>query len=107
MSDTPFPPTSRYAGLAVNTYLDADGTAHSYVARRFVPPETSFALLQLYTVVQSDRIDNLANTFLGDPEQFWKLCDANNAMAPDDLAVVGTSFRITLPQGIPAGPRGK
>jgi hypothetical protein len=109
VSDNPFSPTSRYAGLAVNTFVDAAGTAHSYVARRFVPPASAFALVQEYTVVQGDRIDNLANTFLGDPEQFWKLCDANSAMEPEALLELGAALRITLPQGVPApiGASGK
>jgi hypothetical protein len=97
-----FAPTSRYYKTAVNTYIDASGTAHSYVARRFLPPSTSFALVQEYTVIQGDRIDNLSAHFLGDPEQFWKLCDANDAMEPEALMEIGHTLRITLPEGIPA-----
>lgn len=97
-----FAMTSRYYSLPVNTYIDAQGNAISYVSRRFLPPATSFALLQTYTVVQGNRIDNLATQFLGDPEQFWKLCDANDGMNPDDLVQVGETLRITLPLGIPA-----
>jgi nucleoid-associated protein YgaU len=97
-----FSPSSRYAKTATSVYIDAQGNAISYLARRFLPPSTRFAQLQLYTVVQGDRLDNLANRFLGDAEQFWKLCDANDAMDPDDLIDVGETLRITLPQGIPA-----
>jgi hypothetical protein len=97
-----FSPSSRYAKIALSTYVDAHGNTISYLQRRFLPPSTRFAQLQLYTVVQGDRLDNLASRFLGDPEQFWKLCDANDAMNPDDLVEVGESLRITLPQGIPA-----
>lgn len=97
-----FSPSSRYGKSATLTYVDARGNAVSYLSRRFLPPSTRFAQLQLYNVVQSDRLDNLANRFLGDPEQFWKLCDANDGMNPDDLVEVGESLRITLPQGIPA-----
>lgn len=97
-----FSPSSRYAKIALSTHVDARGNTISYLGRRFLPPSTRFAQLQLYTVVQGDRLDNLANRFLGDPEQFWKLCDANDAMDPDDLVEVGESLRITLPQGIPA-----
>ena len=39
--------------------------------------------------------------FLGDATQFWRVCDANRAMWPDDLMVIGESLRITLPEGIP------
>jgi len=46
-------------------------------------------------------LDNLAAKYLGDPEQFWRLCDANGAMRPDELVeVIGAVIKITLPQGI-------
>lgn len=100
-----FAPNSRYARSAVNTYVDAQGNAVSYVARRFLPAAGSFSMLHEYSVVEGDRIDNLAARFLGDPEQFWKLCDANSGMEPEALMVVGTPLRITLPEGIPAPTR--
>ena len=34
---------------------------------------------------QGDRLDNIAARYLGDPEQFWRICDANGAMRPDEL----------------------
>jgi hypothetical protein len=55
--------------------------------------------------VQGDRLDNLTAKYLGDPEQFWRLCDANNALQPEELTdTVGRRVRITMPEGIP-GPR--
>lgn len=99
----PFPPASRYYGLPTATLPLADGGTAIYVTRRFLPSPDRFALLRLYTVVQGDRLDNIAAKALGDPEQSWRLCDANAAMRPDDLtATVGRQLRITLPAGIPA-----
>ena len=44
-----------------------------------------------------DRLDNITANYLGDPEQFWLLCDANNAMHPDELtAQIGQKLRIPL-----------
>lgn len=100
-----FAATSRYAKSAINTYVDAQGNAISYVARRFVPSPDGFALLQTYTVITGDRIDNLAATFLLDPEQYWRLCDANTAMEPEALMVLGSELRITMPAGVPAPTR--
>jgi hypothetical protein len=97
-----FSATSRYAKLPVSTYIDAQGNAISYVTRRFLPPSTSFALMQEYSIVEGDRLDNLAARFIGDPQQFWKLCDANDAMEPEALMEIGQSLRITLPEGVPA-----
>ena len=51
---------------------------------------------------QGDRLDNLAARYLGDPEQFWRLCDANGAMRPDELTQTSARrLRITLPEGVP------
>jgi hypothetical protein len=97
-----FPPSSRYHGVDVATTADADGKTIAYLRRRFVPPPERFALLQEHIVTQGDRLDNLTARYLGDPEQFWQVCDANNAMHPDDLtAEIGRHLRITLPEGIP------
>ena len=55
-----FPPNSRYAGIDTGTLNTVDGRTIVYVRRRFVPPPERFALLQEYTVVEGDRLDNLA-----------------------------------------------
>ena len=96
-----FPATSRYASTDVVTLTDADGRVTAYLRRRFVPQPERFALLQTHTVAEGERLDNLTATYLGDPEQFWRVADANRAMRPDDLMVVGRVLRITLPEGIP------
>ncbi len=100
-----FPPNSRYTGIDTSKLTTADKETIVYVRRRFVPPPERFALLQEYTVVQGDRLDNLAAKFVGDPERFWQICDANAAMRPEELTeIVGRTLRITLPEGIPGQP---
>jgi hypothetical protein len=96
-----FPAASRYASTDVATLTDADGRVTAYLRRRFVPQPERFALLQTHTVAQGERLDNLTASYLGDPEQFWRVADANRAMRPDDLMAVGRVLRITLPEGIP------
>jgi hypothetical protein len=97
---TLFPASSRYNGIDT-AKMGADGRTIIYLRRRFVPPLENFALLQEHTVTQEDRLDNLASRYLGDPEQFWRLCDANAAMRPDELTEkIGKRLRITLPEGI-------
>jgi hypothetical protein len=97
-----FPPNSRYHATPVGQLVAPDGLAVAYLRRRFVPPPEGFALLREHAVVQDDRIDRLAAEYLGDPELFWRLCDANGAIRPDELLeIVGRPIRITLPQGIP------
>jgi hypothetical protein len=96
-----FPQTSRYALTETATLETADGKIVVYLRRRFVPPPERFALLAEHKVTQGDRLDNVTAQYLGDPEQFWRVCDANRAMWPDDLMVIGERLRITLPEGIP------
>lgn len=105
MSNDAFSPTSRYFGLPTAELVTADGTTIVYVTRRFVPGVDRFALLQRYRVSVTDRPDSIAARFLGDPEQFWRVCDANAVLRPEELTdTTGRVIRITLPEGIP-GPR--
>jgi hypothetical protein len=102
LKTNPFPPNSRYAGVQTATLETADGAVTVYLRRRFVPSPARFATLTEYTLAQGDRIDNLAARLIGDPELFWQLCDANNAMQSDDLTdIPGRRIRVTLPEGIP------
>ena len=101
LRNTLFAATSRYYGIDIGTLDVPPGKTIAYVLRRFVPPPESFQLLQEHTVVQGDRLDNLAAQYLGDPTLFWRLSDANRAMRPEELAeTVGRVLRITLPEGI-------
>jgi hypothetical protein len=96
---------SRYATTERATLEMADGTVIVYLKRRFVPPPERFALLSEHTVKLRERLDQIAAEYLGDPEQFWRICDANNAQNPVDLtAEPGRRLRITLPEGIPGSP---
>lgn len=97
-----FSPTSRYNGIDAAT-LEAEGQGTIvYIRRRILPQPERFHLLQEHTVSQSERLDNIAAQYLGDPEQFWRICDANGAMDPNELTeTIGRKIRITLPEGIP------
>jgi hypothetical protein len=100
-----FPVTSRYYGLATATLETADGKTIVYVRRRFVPAPERFELLQEHTVAEGERLDTITAQYLGDPEQFWRVCDANGAVRPEELTeTVGRRLRITLPEGIPGVP---
>jgi hypothetical protein len=68
-----------------------------------LPPTERFALLQEHVVTQGERLDNITARYLGDPEQFWRLCDANAAMQPEELEEISRRLRITLPEGVPGG----
>ena len=97
-----FPANSRYRGIPVCTLKTASGKEIAYLKRRFVPDTDNLAIIQDHSVVQGDRLDNLSHEYLGDPELFWRLCDANGAIRPSVLtASIGRSLKIALPEGIP------
>jgi hypothetical protein len=105
MSTFQFPPTSRYYGIETATLESVNGDKTVYLKRRFVPAPERFSLLLVHGVRQAERLDNIAAQYLGDPEQFWRLCDANRALRPDELTErPGSTLRITLPEGIPGTP---
>jgi hypothetical protein len=102
LKNTLFPPTSRYYGIETVTIELPDGSEIIYLSRRFVPRPDRFALLLEHVVTEGERLDGITATYLGDPEQFWRICDANRAMRPEELTEsIGRRLRITLPEGIP------
>jgi hypothetical protein len=94
-----FSQTSRYYNLENATLTTRGGRVIAYKRRRFIPPGDAMPLLVEVTVTQGDRLDLITARTLGDPEQFWRICDANNAMNPLDLmAEPGSTIRVALPQ---------
>jgi hypothetical protein len=94
-----FQTTSRYYNLLTLQFTGPAGVQVAYKSRRLLPPGDALALLQEVTVTEGDRLDLIAARTLGDPEQFWRVCDANNAMSPFDLtAAIGRVLRVPVPQ---------
>jgi hypothetical protein len=95
-----FSATSRYYGIDQIQYEGPDGLTIVYVRRRFIPELPVSATIAEHVVTGGERLDNITARYLGDPEQFWRLCDANTAMRPDELTEdIGRRLRIPLPQG--------
>jgi len=94
-----FEHTSRYYSLETVAFNLPDGREVRYTRRRFLPRAEDMPLLAEVTVTEGDRLDMITFRTLGDPLQFWRVCDANNAMNPVDLtAVPGCKLRIATPQ---------
>ena len=94
-----FPPTSRYFGIETAKFIDATGREIIYLRRRFLPDSGTMVVIAEHTVTEGDRLDNVTAQYLDDPEQFWRLADANDAMQPEELtSEVGRRLRIPIPQ---------
>jgi hypothetical protein len=94
-----FEHTSRYDPIEDAIYEAADGLRITYKRRRFLPQGQAIPLLVEVTAGVDDRLDLIAARVLGDAEQYWQVCDANNAMNPFDLtAEPGRPLRVPLPQ---------
>ncbi len=80
-----FADTSRYAGLETESLELPDGRVVRFVRRRFLPRLDEMTVGDHARVAPRERLDQLAARVLGDPEQFWRLADANNVLDPDEL----------------------
>jgi hypothetical protein len=96
-----FSASSRYAGLptATLTVTGADGKPQdvTYVRRRLLPRLADLTVLSHHTVQPGERLDHLAARYLGDPAQFWRLCQATDVLRPADLEEPGTTLPVTMP----------
>ncbi len=88
-----FSPGSRYERVPTAVHVDRDGRQHPYVLLRAFPP--SVPTQAHHTFAEHERLDLIAFHVFGDPEQFWRVCDANHALRPDTLEVVG--LRLDIP----------
>jgi hypothetical protein len=103
-----FEHTSRYYELPTAIYTFPEGApgdppgdesrSVAYVRRRFLPRSHGIELAR-HVVGQNERLDNITARFLGPPEQFWRVADANAAMNPFHLTdEIDRVLRITMPQ---------
>jgi hypothetical protein len=90
---------SRYHNLETATLTTQEGRVVVYKRRRFVPSPSELPTLSEVVPVEGERLDLLTARTLGDPEQFWRICDANNTLSPFDLVrECEDTLRIPLPR---------
>ena len=84
-----FDSTSRYSKIenATLSATDSEGQErqNAYKRRRFIPSAEGNVGVLEHLVAQQDRLDNITNTYLGDPTQFWRVCDVNHVLLPWEL----------------------
>lgn len=86
---------SRYYNLETAVYNADPVHPVTYVRRRFLPPLAG-AVVAEHEVEDPERLDNITARYLGDPEQFWRICDANTEMQPGELTT-GVGRRLKIP----------
>jgi hypothetical protein len=84
---------SRYEHVAEAEIAGPNGRTIRYKLSRFVP-EVGASLTHL--IQEGDRPDLAAFRAIGDPEHFWRLCDANLVIRPVDLTAI-PGKRILVP----------
>lgn len=85
--------TSRYARLATDTVVTADGRKVSAIRLRRLPSTMGDPRL----VKEGDRLDVIAQRAFGDGTRFWHIADANTALEANDL-VARTLDSFNLPR---------
>ncbi len=91
-------PESRYYRSGRAIYVAPDGTRVPYLKRRLLPQGDSLEAMAVVTVTSGLRPDLLSARMQGDPLQFWRIADANDAMNPFELTkVAGRQLRIPRP----------
>lgn len=95
-----FDPTSRYAPIedATIDVPQPDGTSRTirFKRRRFLPDPDSMTTLVEHTFADGERLDIIAARFAGDPEAYWRLCDANDTLRPVELERPGRILIIAI-----------
>jgi hypothetical protein len=86
---------SRYQGVP-DAVHDLTGRPIRYKLLRIIPNPPAG---DLHAVTQGDRLDRVAADAFGDPEQSWRICDANGALDPDEL-VSEIGRRLIIPQSV-------
>jgi hypothetical protein len=73
---------SRYAPVPENTLIDTSGRVLRYKTTRFIAP----APAQVgHILSDGERVEHVAYFYYRDPERFWRICDTNQVMDPDEL----------------------
>jgi len=89
---------SRYYHLETAKITATDGTVISYKKRRFLPKAEKMESPAEVTITDKERLDLIAHRSFGDSQQFWRICDANNAMNPFELTEkIGRKLRVPSP----------
>lgn len=93
----PYPRTSRYYDAEIGIHRLPDGTEVRYAKRRLLPPLPDPDDVTTHTVGEGERPGQLGQRYLRDPEQWWRIADANPVLDPRELTAE-PGRRIDIPE---------
>lgn len=93
-----FDADSRYQNIDNAEIVDERGRTIVYKKRRFLPDPDGATPLVIATFTEGDRIDLLAARNYGDPEAFWRICDAHRVLHPRELERPNTQIVVPMPK---------
>jgi hypothetical protein len=82
---------SRYEKVPTTWLTNPSGRRIAYKATRFIPRTDA---IEGHWVTADERLDHIAWQHYRDPERFWRICDANTALWPDDILEPGAVLGI-------------
>jgi len=86
---------SRYAKVPEQIGKDASGRTVRYKTTRFIPETPA---ISGHLVTNGERLDQIAWQHLRDAQRFWRVCDANRAMQPEDILEEAAVIKIPAPE---------
>ena len=96
-----FDRNSRYYNIEAATIQvrgeDGEASTVIYKKRRFIPESDNMTAITEHPVAEGERLDNITARYLGDPTQFWRLCDSNLILNPEELMEIGRKIKISMP----------
>jgi hypothetical protein len=95
---------SRYDGAQVASAAVTDGAGGTREVTHLLPrtPRDPATVVPMawHRVAAHDRADLVAHRHLGDPQAWWRICDANTALDPDALVGPENEGRVIV-VGVP------
>ena len=87
---------SRYEKVTDAMITDPSGRIIRYKTSRYIPDTQAIVG---HRVISDERLDHIAWQHFRDAERFWRICDANRALWPDDLLEEAAILRIPPSEG--------
>jgi hypothetical protein len=87
---------SRYEKVPESALTDATGRVVRFKTTRFIPDTRAVAG---HRVMRGERLDHIAYQHFRDAERFWRICDANRALWPNEILAEAAIIRIPPSEG--------